>query len=302
MLSPAESFPAKSLAYLYAESVFHTQFNDVDFYVEDKDQQSLYYSILSRLFSDINIDRIFPLGGKPAVIDHARNNRSGRKAVYILDKDFDDLLGATVNLPTVFYLDRYCIENYVLEPLAISRFVVAERPRLTERRVQSEFDAADFIRLSISSLRVLFFNFFMVQKHNLALDNCALPVARFTFRNRHWEIDARKVQEYNDRVAKAARTARIDLSKEQKMYAAEFELRRRLVVGRNISGKYLLALLLRRISRLFSVPGTSLDSATFRLAEYCELSALRDFREQVAKKLSSATGKGRPRQHRRRVL
>jgi len=38
MVTPSESFPTKSRAYLYAQSVFHVQFNDVDFYVEDVDK------------------------------------------------------------------------------------------------------------------------------------------------------------------------------------------------------------------------------------------------------------------------
>jgi hypothetical protein len=291
MVTPYENFPTKSRAYLYAQSVFHVQFNDVDFYVEDADKESLYYSILSRLFPDVRIDRIFPLGGKRAVIDHAQNNRASRKSVYILDKDFDDLLGILVSLQTVVYLDRFCIENYVLEPLAICRFVVAERPTLTEQNVWSSFDIPEFIRTAIRDLRTLFFHFFKVQKHGLALENCGMPVARFTRDNRQWQIDEAKVTKYQEQVVAKAAAAAIDLSTERKLYFTDFEMRRRRLVGRNVSGKYLLALLLRRISRLFNVPGTSLESATFRLTEYCELSALRDFRDQVSKRLSPARRK-----------
>ena len=286
MVTPSESFPTKSRNYLYAESVFHVQFNDVDFYVEDADKQSLYYSILSRLFPDVQIDRIFPLGGKPAVIHHAQNNRTRRKSVYILDKDFADLLGILVSLPTVVYLDRFCIENYILEPVAIWRFVVAERPTLTEHKVRTSLDIPEFIRTAIRDLRMLFFHFFMVQKHGFTLENCGMPVARFTRDNRQWDIDEAKVRKYQKQVATKAAAVGIDLSMERQRYSIDFEMQRRRLLGRNVSGKYLLTLLLRRICRLFSVRGTSLDSATFRLAEYCELSALRDFRAQVSKRFA----------------
>ncbi len=165
MVDPQQSFPSKSPGYLYAQSVFFTQFNDVDFYVEDEHKESLYFSVLSRLFPGIRIDRIFPLGGKPAVIQHAQALRPGRRSIHILDKDFDDLLGATVVLPTLVYLDRYCLENYILEPLAICRFIVAERPTLTEAKVRTAFDVSKFLSDSISALRSLFLCFFLGTKN-----------------------------------------------------------------------------------------------------------------------------------------
>jgi hypothetical protein len=288
MVDQQQSFPSKSANYLYAQSVFFTQFNDVDFYVEDEDKESLYFSVLSRLFPRIRIDRIFPLGGKLAVVKHAQAPPAGRRSVHLLDKDFDDLLGTTVALPTVIYLDRHCLENYILEPLAIYRFIVAEKPTLTEAKVRAMFDVSKFLRDTVSDLRPLFLCFFLVQKHHLQMPNVSQSVAQFCNTKSRWRVESTRVKQYERRVATAIRNMSIDFSAERRAHATAFELNRRTrFSGANISGKYLLALLLYRITNLFRVPGTNPDSATYRIAEYCALVALRNLQEQVCQLLAT---------------
>jgi hypothetical protein len=182
MVTKDESLPAKSRSYLYAESVFFVQFNEVDFYVEDEDSESLYYAIFSRLFPDIRIERIFPLGGKRAVLEHAQR-QDAPNSIYVLDKDFDDLLGIQLKKSNVFYLERFCIENHVLEPSAIAQFIVSEKPKLTVAKVHKLFDIQGFVAASIVALRLLFFYFFLVQRYGLHLQNTSSPIARFTRKN-----------------------------------------------------------------------------------------------------------------------
>jgi hypothetical protein len=285
MVTPEQSIPTKSAAYLYAQSAFFTQFNEIDFYVEDTNQESLYECVLSRLFPKITVEQIFPLGSKTAVLTHAANNATGRKTVYLLDKDFDDLLGATVNLPTIVYLERYSIENYVLEPTAIRRFIVSERPTETIASVQRKFDVVTFLSDSITSLRSLFLDFFLVQKYALGLPNTHMSPAQFTATSDKWLIDNIKVRAYEKKVL-ASKPGLINLTREAKRYNSAFELSRRSrFVGSNISGKYLLALVLRRVTNLFKVPGTDASSATFRLAEYCQFASLKPVQEKIARSL-----------------
>ena len=104
MVTPEESVPQYSDGYRYAKSAFYSQFNDVDFYVEDAWQENLYLCILGRLFPRLKIENIHPLGGKENVIQHARANTSIRKSVYLLDKDFDDLLGKLQERTNIFFL------------------------------------------------------------------------------------------------------------------------------------------------------------------------------------------------------
>ena len=76
--------------------VFYTDFNDVNFYVEDGEQENLYEVILRKLFSGLKIARIFPLGGKTAVFQRApsgHNDNIRNFRAYIIDRDFDFLPG-----------------------------------------------------------------------------------------------------------------------------------------------------------------------------------------------------------------
>ena len=127
-----EALPTRSADGLAALDVFYSEFNEINFYVEDADQENLYEVILRRLFPGVKVDRIFPLGGKDAVLRHASSSANENLPAfraYILDKDFDDLLEKKVTRPNVFYLDRFCIENYLLDENAFVEIVIESLPR-----------------------------------------------------------------------------------------------------------------------------------------------------------------------------
>src|SRR4051812_24509150 len=111
MISATDSLPIKTEAFLRGMDVLYFGFNDIEFYVEDEDQENLYLAIFKRLFPGVKLEKIFPLGGKKNVRDEARLHVGNKKKVFVVDKDFDDLLGRKLSLPNLFYLDRYSIEN-----------------------------------------------------------------------------------------------------------------------------------------------------------------------------------------------
>ena len=94
-MSPSD-FPSRSEDGKAALDIFYSDFNDINFYVEDKGQENLYEEIFRKLFPQFRIARVFPLGGKAAVLRHATtadNERIAAFRAYILDRDFDYLLG-----------------------------------------------------------------------------------------------------------------------------------------------------------------------------------------------------------------
>ena len=115
MITLEESIPAKNQNYRLAEDIFYFQFNDVSFYIEDEDQENFFFCVLKNLFSDIKIEKIFPLNGKDNVIRESTNNLGNKKKVYIVDKDFDDILCRIKTNDNLFYLERYSIENHLIE-------------------------------------------------------------------------------------------------------------------------------------------------------------------------------------------
>ncbi len=109
-----EIIPMKTDNWLFAEDIFHYQFNEVLFYVEDYKQEEMYFCILKKLFKEIKFENIFPLNGKENVINNCKDNVNIKNKIYIVDKDFDDILEKIEIIPNLFYLDKYrenCIIN-----------------------------------------------------------------------------------------------------------------------------------------------------------------------------------------------
>jgi hypothetical protein len=191
MISELESLPIYSEEYLDAQDVFYLQFNDVDIYVEDIDQEELYKEILSKILP-FKIGKIFPLGGKLKVIQKATNNQNVKRKIFLVDKDFDDLHGNIVTIPNLFYLDKYCIENYLVSKKAIIVFLKEEFPKIPIEQIEQELDFEKIYNNTISELTELFIYFFLIQKLNLPLENCSCSVDRFIDDKAKHQIDNQK--------------------------------------------------------------------------------------------------------------
>lgn len=99
-------------------SLFLSNLNQINIYVEDTDKEYIYEEIFERLFEDnITFFCIFPLGGKTAVLNkHKKTNMyepDGKANIFIVDGDFDNLWDEQKTIsPNLIYLERYNIESY----------------------------------------------------------------------------------------------------------------------------------------------------------------------------------------------
>src|SRR5690606_38695584 len=124
--------PDYSAAALAARDIFSVGFEAVFIYVEDEDQHTLYEFLLSRCVPKGIEFKVFPLAGKRNVLVHATDptiDTGSNTSIYVLDKDFDDLLGSVIEQPNIIYLDEYCVENAVLCEDALITIACEERPR-----------------------------------------------------------------------------------------------------------------------------------------------------------------------------
>ena len=284
MITLGESIPSYSEAGRAARDIFWDIFNDVNFYVEDEDQENLYFEILGKLFPNIKISQIFPLGGKNAVIAHAvdpANAGNARKSIYIVDKDFDDLLGNIFFQKNVFYLSLYCIENYLLEEPAVVQISVECEPKRKRVILEKEIGYIKFIKQSINSLTPLFQLFFVVQKFNLGIKNCDRKPEEFSVDKATWLIDAKKVASYATIVVTKLLDNRIFKD------AAECEnyinnvFAKESVHGSNISGKFILALTYHYLRSKVKLGNTTFDSLLYRLACNGTLEKLSPLKKQI---------------------
>ena len=99
------------------------------FYFEDSDHEAVYERLLDKLIPNLRKFAVVCLGGKSKVIAKAKEPRTQDKiSVFIVDKDFDDLLGLVENIDGLYYLQKNCLENYFLDMDALKSVCIEEKP------------------------------------------------------------------------------------------------------------------------------------------------------------------------------
>ena len=276
--------PQRSAAGLAALDIFYDDFNDVHFFVEDEDQENLYEVVFRRLFPELRVARVFPLGGKQAVLSRCTQDFqrvSGPPSVYIVDKDFDDLLGRLQTHPGLFYLDRYCIENYFPEPDAIVEVVIESLPKLKRSEVSAALSLPEKIIEIAESMRPLFQLFYGVQHYDLGLRNCALAPESFCQKTRRWMIDRQAVARYSQQVSHAALTTPHAAALATPLTDTAIARLQALDCQSVVSGKHICALLFHYIKSKYNVGTITFESFLFRLAKNASLSSLGSLAEAI---------------------
>lgn len=277
--------PLRSTDGLAALDIFYDEFNDVHFYVEDIDQENLYETILRKIFPELTIARIFPLGGKPSVLSHLEQNDSTR-AIYILDKDFDDLLNIKINNSKLFYLERYCIENYLTEPEAIVEFIIECLPKLKRTEVIDRLDLDSKIIELAESMRTLFQLFYCSQRFNLGIKNSSQNTEIFCNKNSRWIISVEAVNQYKQIITEALSISLRD-SLVDPLAHPEIAPLQQLDSNLIVSGKHLCTLLFHYLKSIYNFGTVTFNSFIFRLAKNCSLAPLNNLRDEINARLRS---------------
>lgn len=122
--------PAYSAAGLDALDSFYQDYVAAIFFFEDEHHEAVYERIIFRLIPKIKSFQVICLGGKAKVIAKAKERRPpGAKWLFVLDKDYDDLLGSVFVRDGVYYLRSFSLENYLVDLAGIVRLAVEMRPR-----------------------------------------------------------------------------------------------------------------------------------------------------------------------------
>lgn len=112
------------------QSIFFAYRNDIDIYTEDNDNHKEFYrSIFKRILpKHVKIKDVFPIGSKAEVQKAHDAYLEGidkyRLSLFLVDGDLDVILNRNENISKhLFYLDSYCIENYVFEENAFIKAI-----------------------------------------------------------------------------------------------------------------------------------------------------------------------------------
>lgn len=275
-------FPEITDSFLRGQDIVYTQFNDIEFYVEDIEQENFYFEIFKKLFPNLKFEKIFPLGGKSNVFTEAGNNRGNKKKIYIVDLDFDEILGVKNENENIFYLERYSIENYLLQIDALTSIIIEERPKIKHQDIFDLFDFNAFLDESKTLFAELICRYLVIQKHELGIENVKNDTARFCdFTVTPAIIKSPQLVIYHNQIEIALRAKNSSLKINTQINLFKKHFRNLLQAMRNIPGKYLLNFLKYRIEHLFGLPQMTLESFTYRLAKNSEFDELLFLKQRV---------------------
>lgn len=255
-------------------------------YFEDADSELLYEAILQRLGIVLNDVRIICLSGKRSLLDQqsAESTSQSSKSLYILDKDFDDLLGLCVPKANVHYLERYSIENFFLELEALLKVVIEEHPR-SKNLIELGADLTGYITPILPQMRRLSSLFLLAQEFSLPILNTSEPIQRWTLDSKPWELSSAKIDIFQDDVS-----ALLILNGHVKNEAQlEGLLSTRLVKidsARDIPGKQLVDLVRLYLAKKTGIRSLQRESFCYRLATKCTFESLVPLRKLLNTRLA----------------
>lgn len=273
-----------------ALDMFFSEFNDIDIFVEDLEQDNLYLMILRRILPQLRIARVFPLGGKPNVLlqlQRMKSFRDDRVRVFLLDPDFDPFLGQLVDDDAVVYLPHFCLENHLVEREAAVEIVIEHQPRSNRNDVDLKLDFDRFVSATYESLENLFLSFFMVQANSLAIKNTSSPCELYASEGDRSVICPDRVQSYIDEVADLCADAGIPVPSAPIRDDPRVQVLLDQDIRTRVSGKYVLKCLFHRQKGLFGLGSTTFDSYLYRLAKACSLAAFEPVRTKILHKLNA---------------
>ncbi len=287
MISLEESFPKKGENYLLGQDVIWSQFNDINFYVEDIDQENFYLQVLRKLFPAVKLNRIFPLGGKDIVITEAKKSLRNKRKVFLLDLDFDEILNRKEVIKNVFYLKKYSIENYLLDNDGIYELIREENPKIKTVDIKAKFNLSDFANECYNLFNLLSCHFLIINKYELGLNYLKIePHRDCDFTNPNCCIKPTVLNPFFNLVENELRSKkpRLKYSTQINNHKKYFNTATKCLI--NTPGKYLINLLKIRLKKLFSFCQTSMETFVYRLTKNCGFTELDYLRVDILRYIS----------------
>ncbi|MCA1910284.1 MAG: DUF4435 domain-containing protein [Magnetospirillum sp.] len=155
----------------------------VIFYFEDNNHEAVYERLMRRLIPSLRKFAIVCLNGKSQLLAKAKDRAPSQgdpTAIFIVDKDFDDILGVMENIKNFYYTKKSCIESYLIDVDAIASIGVEENPTtltldLAARRLA---DCNNFLSKLHEKYEVVTRLFIIVRKHRIQnLQTTKMPLS-----------------------------------------------------------------------------------------------------------------------------
>lgn len=270
---------------LSARPAFYAPYNDVTIIVEDQDDENFYTQVLSRLLQGrFRIEQVLGVGGKRQVIQrfHDRSGKLDWQEFYLVDGDFDELIGRECPDSVYFYrLRQYDIESYLLEEAAICAIAEEESPRSTAAEYQASMQVGRWMTEVVDASIRLVACVALFQELDEQQAGISQTIERYVARDAAFP-DKLTIEDHIGRFKAGQSMVEpqdFDRRLEQmlsRMGTSEFD-RRRWISGKDI----LLPLLIRLLHQHTKGRRLNKDSLRFRLAGKCEFTELDELRDRI---------------------
>lgn len=171
----------------------YDDYNDIHVFVEDAGYENLYKVLLNKY--GIRTENVFSKNGKPSVLKAAKTCKDSN-CVFIVDRDWDDLLGILPVLNNVVVLNMHSIECYLINYSSFSGILLSENPKENIDTLLSEPHFHKILTDVSNILRPLFKCFLAMQMQENIKKGCSHKPGHFQQKNRSCAPDAKKIQQF----------------------------------------------------------------------------------------------------------
>jgi len=153
--------------------------------------------LFKRLFPELNFVKVFALKGKNPVIQYAAKYPKDKNKIFIVDLDLDDLKNEIVKQDNLFYLQMYCLENYLVEKSAIIELLIFGDPKKAREELLRSFDFQVHLNQTLNLLAKLAGYYIIEILWNLGLPQHGLNADRdIRFDTNPIEFQGTEIEKY----------------------------------------------------------------------------------------------------------
>lgn len=177
--------PIRSAERVYAESYLDYK-SDIFIFIEDKNEvtRKIILELIQRaISSEIKIDKVHSLGGREKVLDAFENKNDDRTEIYIIDGDLHMQYENRAFEKGLVILDRYCIENYLLDKKALLELLYEEAKSCNFEELSTTFDYDKWYEEQTPLFKELFLEYAIEKKNSLGLQTVKYPVNKLRSRD-----------------------------------------------------------------------------------------------------------------------
>ena len=258
----------------YAKHIFYHHINDISIFIEDTEQvvSKVFLTLLQPHLGNIRLEKIFPLGGRTAVIEKAKQE-TNKKNIFIVDGDLYLLCGEYRPLPdNVIRLEKYSIENYLITDIdTIYSYVDSNITSHDKPSIIDKLDIESWLNQQ-AEFEELYYLFALSHKCQSGIITTGRNFCNFTTNFKDFYPCSNKIQEIyssvkSDLITKGKFKDNDDLELSLKEMKESFS--NSFDAIKYINGKLLIQLLFNLIQDKFSKFRFTKDVAKNQLAKHC---------------------------------